>query len=47
MTQRKQRLKMSKERASKLDLIAFTWSIKIGAISEAMFEELRSALKFS
>jgi len=41
MTQREMRLKISKERASKLDSIGFTWGIKLDARWEIMFEELR------
>merc|ERR1712194_826589 len=40
-TQRGQRLKMSIESASKLDLIGFTWGIGLDARWEGMFEELR------
>merc|ERR1740139_1650157 len=40
-TQRERRLKISKERVSKLDSIGFTWSIKLDARWEIMFEELR------
>jgi len=39
--QRANRLKMSKERASKLDSIGFTWGIKLDARWEIMFDELR------
>merc|ERR1719491_767405 len=39
--QRGQRLKTSKERASKLDSIGFTWGTKLDARLEIMFEELR------
>jgi len=40
MKQRGQRLKMLKERASKLDSIGFTWGMKGDARLEIMFEEL-------
>merc|ERR1740139_1948648 len=40
-TQREMRLKISKERASKLDSIGFTWGIKLDDRWEIMFEELR------
>ena len=40
-TQRGQRLKMSKDRASKLDSIGFTWGLKQDSRWEIMFEELR------
>merc|ERR1712194_859616 len=39
--QREMRLKISKERASKLDSIGFTWGIKLDARWEIMYEELR------
>jgi len=39
--QRGQRLKMSNERASKLDSVAFTWGRNPNARWEKMFEELR------
>jgi len=41
MNQRRQRLKISKERASKLDSIWFTWRTKQDVGWEIMFEELR------
>merc|ERR1719491_2418857 len=40
-TQRGKRLKISKERASKLDSIGFTWGTETDARWEIMFEELR------
>merc|ERR1712161_7289 len=40
-TQRAKRLKMSKEPASKLDSIGFTWGTTQDAGWEIMFEELR------
>jgi len=39
--QRVKRSKMSKERASKLDSIGFTWGIKLDVKWEIMYEELR------